>query len=86
MQINLPSDAEALARQKAASAGFGDDISAYVAHLITVDEAGAENGLDPQASEEILRRGEADLAAGRTYDMHAALLAMGKKKGFRPDP
>ncbi len=44
MQINLPSDAEGLIRQKSEAAGFGDDVAAYVAHLITTDrQPGAQN-------------------------------------------
>lgn len=38
MQINLPDDCESLVRQKAADAGFGDHVGAYVAHLIASDE------------------------------------------------
>ena len=38
MQINLPDDAAQLIRQKAAAAGFPDQIEAYVAHLIASDE------------------------------------------------
>jgi hypothetical protein len=38
MQINLPDDAVPLIRQKAAAAGFADQIDAYVAHLIASDE------------------------------------------------
>jgi len=37
MQINLPDDAAPLIRQKAAAAGFPDQIDAYVAHLIASD-------------------------------------------------
>lgn len=37
MQINLPDDAIPLIRQKAAAAGFADQIDAYVAHLIATD-------------------------------------------------
>ncbi len=37
MQINLPSDADSLFHTKAAAAGFGKDVSAYVTHLVTVD-------------------------------------------------
>jgi len=34
------------------------------------------------ASEALIRRGEDDLAAGRTQDMREALLALGEKRGF----
>ncbi|MEM9352484.1 MAG: hypothetical protein AAGA92_05685 [Planctomycetota bacterium] len=37
MQINLPDDSMPLIRQQAAAAGFGDQIDAYVAHLIASD-------------------------------------------------
>ena len=38
MQINLPEDIEALVRQKAAAAGFSNEIEAYLAHLVKADE------------------------------------------------
>lgn len=40
MVIELPNDADALLRRKAAAAGFGDDIGAYVVHLVTTDRSG----------------------------------------------
>ncbi len=39
MQINLPADVAQLALQKAAAAGFGDQVDAYIVHLISSDEA-----------------------------------------------
>ena len=38
MEINLPDDIEALVRQRAAAAGFSNEIAAYVAHLVKADE------------------------------------------------
>lgn len=38
MQINLPDDAAQLALQKAAAAGFGGQLDAYIVHLIASDE------------------------------------------------
>ena len=38
MQINLPEDIEALVRQKAAAAGFSNEIEAYLAHLVKADD------------------------------------------------
>ena len=38
MQINLPDDVVPFLRQRAAAAGFPDQIDAYVAHLIVSDE------------------------------------------------
>lgn len=48
MQVNLPSDADSLIHTKAAAAGFGDDISAYVTHLVTID---CPEALEETASE-----------------------------------
>ena len=38
MQFNLPDDAAPLIHQKAAAAGFPNQVEAYVAHLIASDE------------------------------------------------
>lgn len=65
MQINLPDDAAPLIRQRAAAAGFADQIDAYVAHLIASDEvenygAPSELSLAGKSREEI----EAMITAG----------------------
>ena len=49
MQINLPDDAAPLIWQKAAAAGFPNQIDAYVAHLIASDEV-EEYGAPPSCS------------------------------------
>jgi len=51
MQINLPNGAEIIVLKKAAAAGFGEDVTAYVAHLIATDEPEAE--FAPLADEEL---------------------------------
>lgn len=65
MQINLPDDAAPLIREKAAAAGFPDQIEAYVAHLIASDEvedygAPADLSLAGKSREEV----EAMITAG----------------------
>ncbi len=87
MQINLPNDAEIVVLQKAAAAGFGEDVNAYVAHLISEDEP-SENfapliGDELQASLEMLHRSEEDLAAGKTQDMREALKEIADSHGLK---
>lgn len=65
MQINLPDDAAPLIRQKAAAAGFPDQIDAYVAYLIASDHvedygAPSEWSLAGKSREEV----EAMITAG----------------------
>jgi len=65
MQINLPDDATPLILQKAAAAGFPNQIEAYVAHLIASDEvedygAPADLSISGKSREEI----EAMITAG----------------------
>ena len=65
MQINLPDDAIPVIRQKAAAAGFPDQIEAYVAHLIAADRvedygAPSELSLAGKSREEV----EAIITAG----------------------
>jgi len=86
MQINLPNDVDVVVQQKAAAAGFGEDVDAYIAHLIVNDEP--VEALTPEQlkeSEAMLRRGEADMEAGRVQDMREALLEIGEKRGFTLD-
>jgi len=44
MQINLPSDADSLIHTQDESAGFGDDVSAYLAHLVLADRSETRSG------------------------------------------
>lgn len=44
MQINLPDDAALLALQKAAAAGFGGQLDAYIVHLIATDDVELVDG------------------------------------------
>ena len=65
MQIYLPDDATSLIHQKAAAAGFPNQIDAYVAHLIAADTcedygAPADLSVAGKSREEI----EAMIAAG----------------------
>ena len=70
-------------------AAIASDVSAFVEQA--AKEALADPSFEPfteadrQASEEIIARGEADLAAGRTQDMEDALLNMGEKRGYALD-
>lgn len=87
MQIQLPHDADAIVRTKAEAAGFGNDIAAYVGHLIVSDKP-AETTFSPLSKEELatseamIRRGEEELAAGKFRDMKEALLELGEKRGY----
>lgn len=58
MQINHPDDDAPLIRQKAAAAGFPDQIDAYITHLIASDQvehygAPAELSLSGKSREEV---------------------------------
>jgi len=87
MEINLPSDAEIIVFQKAEAAGFGEDVSAYVVHLISADKPSEAftplvgNELD--TSLEMIRRGEEDLALGKTQDMREALEEIAVNNGLK---
>ncbi len=92
MQINLPNDADGIVLKKAEVAGFGKDVTAYVAHLISEDEPSGNFaplvgddlvGDDLQASLEMLRRSEEDLAAGKTQDMREALKEIADSHGLK---
>jgi len=90
MQINLPNDAEIIVLQKAAAAGFGDDVNAYVAHLISADvpmEKPCEELVEAElaSSEAMISQGEADIEAGKFRDMKEALLDLGEKRGYSLD-
>jgi len=90
MQINLPNDADKFVLQKAEAAGFGEDVSAYVGHLIaadgpTEDPRGTLSEAEIAASEEMIARGEADIEAGKFRDMKEALLELGEKRGYSLD-
>jgi len=90
MQINLPNDADVIVLQKAAAAGFGEDVNAYVSHLISSDVAIEEpcetlSEAELAASEAMIARGEADIEAGNFRDMKEALLELGEKRGYSLD-
>ncbi len=87
MQINLPNDAEIIVLQKAAAAGFGEDVNAYVAHLISSDEPtddprGTLSEEELTASLEMIRESEEDITAGRTQGMREGLLEIAEKHGL----
>jgi len=87
MQINLSNDAELLVLQKAAAAGFGQDVAAYVIHLVATDEPkeephGRPSEAELAASFKIILESEADIAAGRTQDMREGLQQIAKKHGL----
>ena len=80
MEINLPNNVNV--QQKAAAAGFGDNIEAYVAHLIKSDHPATLCEAELQESLALITQGEADIEAGRVQDMRQALLDIGAKHGF----
>ncbi len=68
----------------ALAAGY-DDVSAFISSL--ADDAAEVRSeslgeAEVAASESRICRGEEDLAAGRTQEMQAALLALGEKRGY----
>ena len=81
MQINLPSHVNV--EQKAAAAGFGQDVQAYVAHLIENDQPARLGEVQLQQSLAMIEQGEADIEAGRVQDLRQALLDIGSKYGFQ---
>jgi len=84
MTINLPNDVDIVVQQKAAAAGFGDDINAYVAHLIVSDQPAQPLSEDElAASLEMIRQGEQDIAAGRTQPMREALQQIAEQHGLK---
>jgi len=84
MEINLPNDAEIIVLQKAIAAGFGEDVNAYVVHLISADEPSeAFVGDELETSLEMIRRGEEDIAAGKTQNMREALEEIAINNGLK---
>lgn len=77
MQINLPDDADPLIRQKAAAAGFPNQIDAYVAHLIATDEiedygASGDSSLAGKSREAVLAMITAGAESGAATPMTSA--------------
>jgi hypothetical protein len=85
MQINIPSDAESLVRDKAAAAGF-PSVDQYVLSLILREEDEAsDEPLTPEdlaASLAMLDRGIEDVKAGRTQPAKEALEEIAKEFGL----
>ena len=76
MQINLPDDTASIISQKAAAAGFPNQIEAYVAHLIASDEVedyGAPAGLSVvgKSREEVEAMIDAGIESGPATPMTA---------------
>jgi hypothetical protein len=74
MQINLPDDAAQLALQKAAAAGFGGQLDAYIVHLIATDDVEEFDGppelsLRGKSREEIAAMIEEGLESGPSTPM-----------------
>jgi len=87
MQINLPNDADVIVFQKAEAAGFGEDVNAYVAYLISEDDPIEEphetlSEAELGASLKMIRESEADIASGRTQDMREGLQEIAEKHGL----
>jgi hypothetical protein len=86
MQINIPSDADALVRDKAAAAGF-PSVDQYVLSLILREEDEATD--EPLTQEELdeslamLERGMEDVNAGRTQPAKEALEEIAKEFGLK---
>lgn len=56
MQVNLSEHTTSLAQQQAAATGFGDDIDAYVSHLIVVNAPASNGGApSPRTKDELDR-------------------------------
>ncbi len=89
MQIDLPTSDQARLAEHARAAGY-DDVGRYAADsLIALAQHPTPSELAPidaGAAEAMIRRGEEDLAAGRTRDMREALLELGAKRGFKAGP
>jgi len=85
MQIDLsPNEEQRLARH-AEAAGY-DDVGRFLADQIadiarqpTTEEIAS---VDETAALQMIRRGEEELAAGQSRDMEAALLEMGRRRGY----
>lgn len=88
MQIDLPTDTDPIVFDKAAAAGFGDDVAAYVAHLIvmddpTTDPRGVLSETELRQSVAELEAADATIDAGQGHDARQALLKLGQKFGFQ---
>jgi len=64
VQINLSNDSEVLVLKKAEAAGFGEDVAAYVAHLIAADGFAPLADEELQASLAMIDAGMEEIAAG----------------------
>jgi len=64
VQINLPNDFEVLVLKKSAAAGFGENVAAYVAHLIAADEFAPLADEELQASLAMIDAGMEEIASG----------------------
>lgn len=74
MQINLPEEIDSLIRERAAAAGFTDQISAYIAHLVRADEtedygAPAKLSLDQKSRDDLNAKIEAGFESGAATPM-----------------
>jgi hypothetical protein len=78
MTITLSDHYRSLAQHQASSAGYSD-VADYLEHLIDRAEVQAADRL---ATVSAVREGLADVAAGRTRPMHAALAELAQKHGL----
>lgn len=77
MQINLPDDAAQLVLRKAAAAGFGGQLDAYIVHLIATDDVNDFDGppelsLRGKSREEIAAMVREGVESGESFVMTSA--------------
>ncbi len=89
MEINIPTNEQQKLALQAAAHGYAT-VDAFVSELLTnvaslSDQATVFAPLTDEQrsqSEELVRRGEDDLAAGRVQDMRQALQQLGRERGL----
>ena len=85
MQIEIPATQEHRLALHAKAEGYSDVERFVAAQLQQIAQQPTTEELGPveeAAAREMIRRGEADINAGRTQDMEEALLELGKRRGY----
>ncbi|TWT73845.1 hypothetical protein Pla123a_37390 [Posidoniimonas polymericola] len=57
MHVNFPEPNDTVVSAKAAASGFGDDVAAYLLHLVEQDDTTVDRSLDQNALEAFERLG-----------------------------